>query len=215
MAGKTLTWIAGAGVAAALVAGGYYAGYDAARGALSDTQVRSLGVFSQQTERVLAATVSNLQAENKLIVYQYTGDVRVAAEKSDLGGLLKTSQELTVPATVSYFVDMSKLTLEDVAFDPATQTVHVKLPPLMIADPAFQPERARAANGGLLTLNADVVQDLNRVNYRSARKAFVAQAQQRQFVDLARDQARKNVEAYFEIPLRVVGSPDIKVTSSF
>lgn len=215
MAGKTLTWIAGAAVAAALVAGGYYAGYDAARGALSDTQVRSAGMFSQQTERVLAATVSNLQAENKLIVYQYTGDVRVAAEKSDLGGLLKTSQELTVPATVSYFVDMSKLTLEDVAFDPATRTVRVKLPPLMIADPAFQPERARAANGGLLTLNADVVQDLNRVNYRSARKAFVAQAQQKQVVDLARDQARKNVEAYFGIPLRVVGSPDIKVTASF
>lgn len=215
MAGKTMTWIAGAGVVAALVTGGYYAGYGAAQRESSDTQVRSLGVFSQQTERVLAATVTNLQAENRLVVYQYTGDVRVAAEKSDLGGLLKTSQELTVPATVSYFVDMSRLRPEHVSFDKATQTVHVKLPPLMIGDPAFQPERARAANGGLLTLNADVVQDLNRVNYRSARRAFVAQAQQRQFVDLARDRARKNVEAYFEIPLRVVGSPNIKVTSSF
>ena len=179
MAGKTLTWIAGAGVAAALVAGGYYAGLGAARRASSDTQVRSLGVFSQQTERVLAATVTNLQAENRLVVYQYTGDVRVSAEKSDLGGLLKTSQDLTVPATVSYFVDLSQLRREHVVFNSETQTVHVKLPPLMIADPAFQPERARAANGGLLTLNADVVQDLNRVNYRSARRAFVAQAQQR------------------------------------
>ena len=215
MAGKTLTWIAGAGVVAALVAGGYLAGYDAARRASSDTQVRNMGVFSQQTERVLAATVTNLQAENKLIVYQYTGDVRVSAEKSDLGGLLKTSQELTVPATVSYFVDLSQLRLEHVSFNKETQTVSVKLPPLMIADPAFQPERAWAANGGLLTLNADVVQDLNRVNYRSARKAFVRQAQQKQFVDLARDRARKNVEAYFEIPLRVVGSPNIKVTASF
>lgn len=215
MAGKTLTWIAGAGVAAALVAGGYYAGLGAARRASSDTQVRSLGVFSQQTERVLAATVTNLQAENRLVVYQYTGDVRVSAEKSDLGGLLKTSQDLTVPATVSYFVDLSQLRREHVVFNSETQTVHVKLPPLMIADPAFQPARARAANGGLLTLNADVVQDLNRVNYRSARRAFVAQAQQRQFVDLARDRARKNVEGYFEIPLRVVGSPDIKVTAAF
>ncbi|MDO8911524.1 MAG: DUF4230 domain-containing protein [Phenylobacterium sp.] len=215
MAGKTMTWIAGAGVVAALVTGGFYAGHGAAQRESSDTQVRSLGVFSQQTERVLAATVTNLQAENRLVVYQYTGDVRVAAEKSDLGGLLKTSQELTVPATVSYFVDMSRLRPEHLTFDKETQTVHVKLPPLMIGDPAFQPERARAANGGLLTLNADVVQDLNRVNYRSARRAFVRQAQQRQFVDLARDQARKNVEAYFEIPLRVVGSPNIKVTSSF
>ncbi|MDO9215907.1 MAG: hypothetical protein Q7U14_01460, partial [Lacisediminimonas sp.] len=92
MAGKTMTWIAGAGVVAALVTGGYYAGYDAAQRESSDTQVRGLGVFSQQTERVLAATVTNLQAENRLVVYQYTGDVRVAAEKSDLGGLLKTSQ---------------------------------------------------------------------------------------------------------------------------
>ena len=215
MAGKTMTWIAGAGVVAALVTGGYYVGYDAAQRESSDTQVRSLGVFSQQTERVLAATVTNLQAENRLVVYQYTGDVRVAAEKSDLGGLLKTSQELTVPATVSYFVDMSRLRPEHVSFDKETQTVRVKLPPLMIGDPAFQPERARAANGGLLTLNADIVQDLNRVNYRSARRAFVRQAQQKQFVDLARDRARKNVEAYFEIPLRVVGSPNIKVTASF
>ena len=31
MAGKTMTWIAGAGVVAALVTGGYYVGYDAAQ----------------------------------------------------------------------------------------------------------------------------------------------------------------------------------------
>ncbi|CAN5725622.1 hypothetical protein BH11PSE1_BH11PSE1_21170 [soil metagenome] len=91
----------------------------------------------------------------------------------------------------------------------------MKLPPLMIGDPAFQPERARAANGGLLTLNADVVQELSKVNYRSARKAFIRQAQERQLVDLARDQARKNVEAYFEIPLHVVGSPGVKVMAAF
>lgn len=214
MAGKMLSWLGRAGLAAALVALGFYAGQRWAPEDL-DSEVKATGVFSQQTQRVLSATVTNLQAENKLIVYQYTGDVRVAAEQSDLGGLLKTSQELTVPATVSYFVDMSKLRLEDVRFDQATQTVQVKLPPLMIGDPAFQPERSRAANGGLLTLNADIVHELSKLNYRTARRAFIKQAQQKALVDLAKGRARRNIEAYFEIPLRVVGKPDIKVTASF
>ncbi|CAN5725873.1 hypothetical protein BH11PSE1_BH11PSE1_21180 [soil metagenome] len=121
MAGTMMRWLARAGLAAALVAGGYYVGQGTAQDAMFDSDVKAAGRFSQQTQRVLSATVSNLQAENKLIVYQYSGDVRVAAEKSDLGGLLKTSQELTVPATVSYFVDMSQLRLENVSFDEPTR----------------------------------------------------------------------------------------------
>lgn len=215
MARRIVKWLIPAALAVALFFVGYFTGQFFPRRDEVTTEVKLTGILSEQTTRILAATVNNLQAENKLIVYQYTGDVRVAAEQSDLGGLIKTSQELTVPATVSYFVDLSLLRPEHVRYDEKSQMVFVKLPPLMISDPAFQPERSRTANGGLLTLNADIVHELNKLNYRTARKTFRKQANQKQFVDLARASAQKHVEAYFEIPLRIVGSPNIKVSASF
>ena len=215
MAGNLVKWLVRGALAATVFSLGYCTGLGSAPLDDPNTEVKSAGIFREQTTRTIAATVTNLQAENELIVFRYTGDVRVAAEQSDLGGLIKTSQELTVPATVSYFIDLSKLRLEDVRYDEKSQVVYVKLPPLMISDPAFQPENSRTANGGLLTLNADIVDELNKLNYRTARRTFTKQAQQKQFVDLAKASAQKHVEAYFEIPLRVVGSPGIKVSASF
>ena len=87
--------------------------------------------------------------------------------------------------------------------------------PILISDPAFQPERSRQINNGVLTLNADIVHELTKVNYASARKAFVKQAQQVDIVKLAKAQARANIVAYFKIPLQVAVSPNIKVVAEF
>jgi hypothetical protein len=182
---------------------------------IMDTQARSVGAFGQQTKRVLSATVESLRAENKLIVYQYTGETRVSVERAEFGGWLKGTQELIVPATVSYLVDMSQLSLQSVDYDERARTVRVKLPPLQLGTISFQPERARQTNGGLLSLSPQVIEDLSRENYANARRAFTAQAQQVTLVELARVQARKTVEAYFAIPLRATGVSGIKVEATF
>jgi len=201
--------------AIAALGAAFFAGYHAAPREILDTEVKQAGIFTTDTTRVLSATVRSLQAENKLVVFSYTGDTTVSVDRSKFFGLLHGSQELIVPATVNYLLLMDELSQEDVTFDAATKTVSVKLPKLKLGDIAFEPERARKTDGGLLTYSGAVSDELERINYHTARRSFVKQAQAAVHVQDARNQAIKNVTAYFEIPLRAVGDSDIKVRAYF
>jgi len=175
-----------------------------------DTVIQS-GFFQTDVKRVLAAAVVSLRAEHKLIVYSYKGLAAVSVERDGFL-FLNGRQDLIVPAGVSYFVDLSKLTA---VFDEATQVVTVHLPPLMMGDVIFEPEGARVANGGLLTFDQDQVEELTALNFATARKAFVKQAQGRTVVQAAQRQAKANVESALALPLRIVGRPDIRVVARF
>jgi len=179
-----------------------------------DEQVEQTGFLQVDTKKVLATTVESLRNENKLLVFSYKGTARVNVKRTKfwvLGG----SQELIVPAVVNYYIDLSGLSLADVTFDEKAKLVRVKMPPVVIGDIAFQPEQATTINGGLLTFSQAQVDDLLKQNYKSARRAVTAQAQGTAMVDSARQRAIQNVQSYFEIPLRIVGQPDIKVAASF
>jgi len=169
------------------------------------------GFFQTDVKRVLAAAVVSLRAENKLLVYSYKGFAAVSVER-DSFLFLNGRQDLIVPAGVSYFVDLSKLTA---VFDDTAQVVTIHLPPLVLGDVAFEPEGARVANGGLLTFDQDQVEELTKLNYETARKAFVKQAQGRTVVEAAERQAKANVKSALELPLRIVSKPDIKVVARF
>lgn len=214
---KTLKTILVSSVSAAalLFGAGYATGYKTAPREILDNNVKSDGFFGTETTRVLSATVTSLRTENQLVVYRFSGEVRVSIEKTALAGLLNGEQELYVPASVTYFLDMKDLNEEDVTYDDRSKLVLVKLPPLKLGDIAFQPERARQVNNGLMTLNADVVRELGRKNYGQARVAFIKMAQQPTIVGYAKQQAEQSVKSYFEIPLRVVGNTDVRVRAYF
>ena len=190
-------------------------GYSLAPREILDSNVAQSGLFTVDTTKVLSATVTSLKAESKILVYSYKGDARVRVNRSVLWGLMGGSQELIVPAAVTYYLDMTALTLEDVSFNEKAKIVTVKIPKLTLGDIAFQPEQARKMNGGLLAMSQTVTDELETVNYKTARRAFVKQAQSASIVDQAKRQAQINVQSYFEIPLRIVGHPDVKVVASF
>ena len=118
-----------------------------------------------------------------------------------------------MPAVVNYYVDLSQLSLADVSYNKAAKIVTVRLPRVTLGDIAFQPENATTINGGLLTWDDDQVEAMRKLNYRSARRAMVAQAQQPGLLNAAKRQAKANVTAYFEIPLRIAGQPNVKVVA--
>ena len=192
-----------------LVAAG--TGFALAPRELLETTVKHNGFFETDTKRVLAAAVVSLRAENKLLVYSYRGFAAVSVERD---GFLfwNGRQELTVPAGLTFMVDLSKLTA---VFDEATQVVTVSLPPLVMGDVAFEPEGARTTNGGLLTFDHAQVEELTRLNYGTARRAFVKQANGGTVVQAAERQAKANVKGALELPLRIVGKPDIEVVVRF
>ena len=179
-----------------------------------DTEVENRGFFSTTSSTVLSATVDSLRYENKLLVFSYKGTAKVRAEIDGLF-FFNGEQNLIVPASVNYYLDLSQLTLADVVFDEKAKLVRVKLPKLQIGDIAFQPENSMTVNGGLLTFNAGQIEKLNRVNYKAARRAMVKQAQGKTLVANAQRQAQANIAILFEIPLRVAGLPDVKVVATF
>ena len=179
-----------------------------------DTQVTDGGLVSTTTTQVLTATVESLRIENKLQVFTYKGSAKVS---TGTDGLLffNGAQELNVPAVVNYYLDLNELTLADVTFNEKAKLVNVKLPKLQVGDIAFQPEKATTVNGSLLTFNDAQVEAFRKQNYASARKAMVAQAQGKDIVAEAKEQAQEAVASYFEIPLRIAGMPDVKVIATF
>jgi hypothetical protein len=92
--------------------------------------------------------------------------------------------------------------------------VTVALPSLTIGDIAFEPEGARTLNGGLLTFSQKQVDELTKLNFASARRAFVKQAQGETHIRAAEVQAAREVERYLEVPLRAVGVPARVVATS-
>ena len=179
-----------------------------------DTEVKHEGFFQIDTSKVLATTVESLRDESKLLVYSYKGSAKVQAERTRFW-LFGGRQELSVPAIVSYYVDMTDLSLANVTYNDKAKLVTVHLPKLTMGDIAFQPENATTINGGILTWDDDQVEALRKLNYRAARRAMVAQAQQAGLMNAAKRQAVSNVAAYFEIPLRIAGQPDVKVVATF
>ena len=190
------------------------AGYVAAPKQLLDGEVKHTGIFTVDTTKVLATTVESLREENKLLVFSYKGTAKVQAGRIVLW-LFGGEQELIVPAVVTYYLDLSNLSLADVRYDEKAKLVTVKLPKVTLGEIAFQPENATTINGGVLTFSDEQVEALRKANYANARRAMVAQAQQPGLLDAAKRQARTSVENYFAIPLRIAGLPDVKVAATF
>jgi hypothetical protein len=128
---------------------------------------------------------------------------------------LNGRQKIIVPAVVNYTMDLSDLSLTDVSYEDSSKLVTVKLPRLTIGDIAFQPEEATTINGGLLTFSEEQTEELRKLNYASARRAMIKQAQQAGFVKIAKMRAKDNVESYFTIPLRLAGMPSVRVVATF
>ena len=193
-----------------LLAAGF--GFAMAPRELLETEVVHNGFFETDTKRVLAAAVESLRSENKLLVYSYKGFAAVSVERDGFL-FLNGRQDLVVPAAVGYYVDLSRLTLDDVFFDERAKVLTVRLAPLVMGDVAFEPEGARTSNGGLLTFSQDEVDELSKLNYATARRAFTKQAQGAELVQAAAAQAKKAVESSLVMPLRIAGRPDLRVVA--
>lgn len=187
-----------------------------------DSEVQYTGFMKTETQKVLSATVESLRSENKMLVFAYKGSVtvesktqyRIPGTDRYLPGV-EGVQTLVVPFVNNYYLDLSKLTLADISYNEQERRVTVRLPAVEMGDVAFQPERAVIINNGLLTFSQATVDDLMRKSYGSARRAAIAQAQQPGMKQQAQKNAVANIQTYFEIPLRIVGQPNVKVVATF
>ena len=191
---------------------GYAVGYQAAPREILDASVEHVGMLTD-TKKVLSATVESIKSESRMVSYSFVGNQNVSIDRSQWY-IFNGYQQLSVPATVTYFIDFSKRNEINVTFDEVKNTVFVTVPRLMLSVD-FDPRKATIINSGMLTLKDSVVQAMMKLNYDTARESAIKQGQQAEFVRLAKDRTKENIKRLFQVPLNVAGMSDVKIEVSF
>ena len=191
----------------------FFTGYTSAPREILDTTVEHFGLLTVDTKRILSATIESLKSESRLVSYSYVGTQNVSIDRS-YWRLFNGQQQLIVPATVSYFIDLSKLNESSATFDKSTNTVNVTVPKLMLTV-EFDPRKATIINSRMPTVSDAVVQSLTKLNYDTARKSAIKQGQQAELVKSAKNRTKENIERLFRVPLNAAGMTSVKVIASF
>lgn len=128
----------------------------------------------------------------------------VSSSRTSLG--LEARKTLLLPGTVRYGLDLRRLRREHLAWDEATQTLTVSLPPLELAGPEIDPEEAREfSEGGVLMALTGAEPELDEENRRLAREELMRQARAPAPLAAAREAAMRLVARGFSVPLRTAG----------
>jgi uncharacterized protein DUF4230 len=111
-----------------------------------------------------------------------------------------------MPGTVRYSVDMTRFRRRSIAWDEATRTLSVTLPPLEIAGPEIDLNQVQEySEGGILMALTDAERTLDQANRRTAQDELMRQARERTPMHLARSAAMRSVARSFALPLRAAG----------
>ena len=153
---------------------------------------------------IASASLAGLREQNRLSAFAARFVSVTTSQQSQLG--LSTEKTLIMPGLVRYEVDLAKLGQHDVAWDGASRTLLVRLPPVEIDGPQVDLSSIREyASGGLLSTFTDADKRLDEANRRAGQAELVQQARAAPMMTLARDATARAVERSFAMPLRAAG----------
>jgi hypothetical protein len=141
---------------------------------------------------------------------------RVTAQGDDKGflGLVPSEQRTTMPYTVDYFVDLSRLGPDSYRWDPQTRTMTIDIPDVTIAKPNIDAAQARSRQEGLFISRRAGLELAREASARAA-AASRKSAQKPEHVARARANARNAVANLAAAPLAAAGLEDVRVAVSF
>lgn len=155
-------------------------------------------------ETIAAASLQSMREQARLTTMAGRYVAVVTSTQRRFG--LSAEKTLIMPGLVRYEVDLAKLDQGDVAWDAATETLSVRLPPLEVSGPQIDFESVREyQDGRVLMALTDVEQTLDQANRRRGQQELIRQARQPMPMRLARDAAKKAVARSFAMPLRAAG----------
>lgn len=164
---------------------------------------------------VADASLRTLRKQAKLTVLTARFTAVITSQQTRLG-LLTASKTLIVPGNVRYEVDWGKMAIDDVAWNPATRTLRVEVPPPALAGPEVDLAATREVGAGsLLFALTNAEAELDAANKAEANDALLAQARAPALTGLARQAALEAVTRTFLLPLNAAGFTDAKVVVTF
>ena len=175
-------------------------------GALLMGTVRLPSLFGRgpDPESIATASLQSVREQARLTPFVARFVSVVTSTQSRFG--LSAQKTLILPGTVRYELDLARLQQDDIAWDAATNTLDVTLPPIELSGPDVDLNQVQEYSGGgvLLSLtNAEA--RLDAANRQRATQSLLQQARAPAPMRLAREAARKAVERSFAMPLRAAG----------
>jgi len=153
---------------------------------------------------IAQANLLAVQAQNRLTAFAARFTVAVTSQTERLG--LSARKTMIVPGLVRYELDWAKLQPSDLAWNGATRTLTVQLPPVEVSEPAVDLARIQEyEDGRLLMALGNAEQALDAANRAKMRQALLREANAPILQRLARDATRAAVERTFELPLTAAG----------
>lgn len=161
--------------------------------------------------RVVAERFSNAAA---LKVGTLTGKTVARAQDEGFMGLIKSEQTTSIPFTVDYFVDVSRLGEQSYRWDPESKTLTVDIPDVTVSQPNIDETAARSAQRGLYISRRASMDLARKTSQRAAARSKQA-AQKPENLDKARANARAVVTRMAQGPLAAAGLGDVQVAVRF
>ena len=150
------------------------------------------------------ATLLSVRERGRIIPFTGRFAAVVTASESRYG--LTARKTLIMPGMVRYGIDLSRLRREHLAWESATRTLSVTLPPLEISGPDIDLNEVQEySEGGMLMALTDAERTLDQANRRSAQEELMRQARARTPTSQARNAAMRIVAGSFAMPLRAAG----------
>lgn len=155
-------------------------------------------------EAIANAALLSVRDEGRATVFVGRFVAVVTASESRLG--LTARKTLIMPGSVRYGVDLARLSRRSLAWDAATRTLTVTMPPLEIAGPEIDLNHVQQySEGGIMMALTGSERTLDQANSRSAQDELMRQARERTPTQLARNAAMRSVARSFAMPLRAGG----------
>ena len=155
-------------------------------------------------EAIATAALLSVRDQGRLVPFSARFVSVATASETHLG--LTARKTLIMPGTVRYGVDLTRLRRSSLAWDEASRTLTVTLPPLELSGPEIDLNQVReSSEGGLVMALAGSEKTLDQSNRRDAQDDLMRQAREPAPMQLARSAAMRDVARAFALPTRAAG----------
>ena len=187
-------------------------------GALVAAAVFALGwrlTRAWNPDPVTVATASLQAVREQAVLTPFAARFVAVVTSEQQRFLLSAKRTLILPGLVRYELDLARLQQRDLAWNGATHTLTVTLPPLAVTVPAIDLRSVQSyGEGGVLMALTDAQVMLDQANREAGEHELERQAHEPLPMKLAHDAARNAVERSFAMPLKAAGI-DATVVAKF
>lgn len=180
---------------------------------MTSSRVASLFDGGPDPESIASASLQSMREQARLTPFVARFVTVVTSTQSRFG--LSAQKTLIMPGTVRYELDLARIGERDLAWNAATSTLTITLPPVEISGPEIDLNGVQEySGGGVLMALTDAEKTLDMANRRRGQQSLLEQARAPGPMRMARNAARTAVERSFALPLKAAGI-DARVEARF